>query len=242
MHKPILTRTFAGHIAYVSDKPEDRGRARGHEDVSVSLFSDGTRTMRATCLIADPPHVVRDVVQSVDANMNATDCFVRVRTSDQFTGSAWFRWHDGMAESENVTAQNGRQSERMAYPTGPVVFCNHAITGDAWMTTGYPMNKGPGLATIENMFSASPHKQGATGPSLHKLLLGVMYVGPEQISVAAGTFATHHYCLATISSVDDLLPQNLDYDTWVLTDGSFIPALSMYRGLRRYELTRYAAD
>ncbi|MBL8643882.1 MAG: hypothetical protein JNK21_08105 [Rhodospirillaceae bacterium] len=235
-----MTRTSVGHIAYVSDRAEDRGRARGAEDVAVSLYADGTRTMRARCLIADPPHVAREVVQTNDQRMNPLDCFVRVRTGDTFTGTAWFRWQDGLVESENFTAASGRKSERMSYGPGPVVFCNHAITGDAWMTAAYPTAQGPGQNTVDNMFSASAHRQGATGPTLNRLLLGIMYLGRETITVGAGTFETNKFRLNTIESPAQLTPEHLAFETWVLTDGTHIPALAMYRGDRRYELTHYA--
>jgi hypothetical protein len=240
--KPILTRTTTCRIAYVSDRTEDRGRARGFEDFSITRFSDGSQTLRAHCTITDPPHVVREVVQTNDAHMVPLDCFVRVRTADAFTGSAWFRWTPEYAESENITASDGRQHQRLDLLPGPAVFCNHAIVGDAWMAAGYGIAQGPGAGIVRNMYSASPHTQGATGPALHRLTLGVICLGPEQISVAGGTFDTMHFRLGTIESEADLTPDKLTYETWVLTDGSYIPALSMYRGFRRYELTAYRVD
>lgn len=240
-HKPILTQTTTCRIDYLSDKPADLGRVRGFEDFSITRFSDGTQTLRAHCIIKDPPHVVREVVQTVDAAMTPLDCFVRVRTTDVFTGTSWFRWNAGVAECENFTASEGRQSQRMPWPAGPTVFCNHAIVGDAWMTSGYPTAQGPGTAVIQNMFTASAHTQGATGPTLNKLTLGVMLIGPETITVSAGTFTTNHFRLGTITDPSQLTADHLNYEAWVMTDGSYIPALSMYRGDRRYELTKYQA-
>lgn len=237
--KPILTRTTTCRIAYLSDRPDDHGRARGFEDFSVTRFSDGSQTLRAHCVINDPPHVVREVVQTVDANMSPLDCFVRVRTADAFTGTGWFRWANNTAECESFTAAHGRQSQSTPYAPGPTVFCNHAIVGDAWMTAGYPLAQGPGMTVIHNMFSASAHTQGATGPSLNQLLLGVMLVGTATITVTAGTFETRHFRVGTLAREADLSPEKLTYETWVLTDGSHIPALSMYRGERRYELTTH---
>ena len=236
----LLHTTVSGQIAYVSDQPHDMGRRRGVEDFSITTFADGTKTLRALSVIEDPPHVVREVVQTVDATMRPLDCFVRVRTAGAFTGSGWFRWSDDSAECENYTAAEGRAHERKACAPGPVVFCNHAIVGDAWMTAAFPFDQGQGLAVIDNFFTASANKQGATGPSLNRLMLGLMWQGVETITVGAGEFKTNKFRLNSLARREDLTPENLGYEIWVLIDGSYTPALSMYRGERRYELMSYA--
>jgi hypothetical protein len=235
----IAHSTLKGRIAYLSDKPADFGRERGWEDFTISKFEDGTMTQRATCLISDAPHVVRDVIQTCDSAMRPLDCFVRVRTSNTFTGSGWFRWSEHEAECESFTAAEGRLHERETLQPGPVVFCNHAIIGDAWMSAAFPFAQGSGTTIIQNMYTPSRNKQGATGPTLNRLVLGLMWHGSETISVKAGTFETNKFRLGSIESADHRSPDDLTYEMWVLKDGSHVPALTMYRGDRRYELVSY---
>ncbi len=238
----ITHSTTKGRIAYLSDKPADFGRERGWEDFTISRFADGTITQRASCVIADPPHVVRDVVQTCDSTMRPLDCFVRVRTAGRFTGTGWFRWNEQEAECESFTDAEGRVHERDSLQPGPVAFCNHAIIGDAWMSAAYPLTQGVGATIIQNMYTPSRNKQGATGPTLNRAVLGLIWQGSETISVKAGTFETNKFRLGTIASGDQLIPDDLKYEMWVLKDGSCVPALTMYRGDRRYELVSYATN
>jgi len=233
------SQTVRGRIAYVSDRAHDAGRARGHEAFSITAFADGTRTLRAACTISDPPVVERYVVQTVDAAMRPLDCFVRVRTGNAFTGLGWFRWADGAVVCEAFTAADGRLSQRQACAPGPVAFCNHAIVGDAWMTAAYPRGRGLGATAVANTFTPSPHTQGATGPSLNRLTLGLMWQGPETVAVPAGRFTADKFRLGRIAPDGKPDPAGLSYEIWVLADGSHVPALAMYRGERRYELVNY---
>ena len=240
--KNTAHQTITGRIAYLSDRPADAGRERGWEDFSISVFADKTMTLRACSVIADPPHVVRDVTQTVGADMQPQDCFVRVRTGGAYTGSGWFRWGEGTAEGEAFTAAEGRVHEHDSYGPGPVIFCNHSIVGDAWMTAAYPFAQGTGITAISNMYTASRNKQGATGPSLNRLFMGLMWQGTETITVKAGQFEVNKFRLNSLDRSEDLSPEKLAYEIWVLTDGSHVPVLSMYRGERRYELVTYARD
>lgn len=239
-HPAAAHKSVKGRIDYVSDRDADRGRPRGSEDFSILRYADGTQTLSAHSTIADPPHVERDVVQSVDANMRPLDCFVRVRTGHAFTGSGWFRWTAAEAECEALTATEGRISKRVTALPGPMVFCNHAIVGDAWMTAAYPFAQGPGAAFVANMFSPSANTQGATGPTLERFGLGVIWLGCETITVAAGRFEANTFRLGRVNDATDVTPDKLAYEMWVLTDGSYVPALTMYRGERRYELAAYS--
>lgn len=130
----------------------------------------------------------------------------------------------------------------MSYTEGPRAFCNHSIVGDAWMAANYPLERGPGFFFFEQMFTPSLNKQGATGPRLAVLSLGLEYLGQQRITVPAGTFETHAFRLNSIAGPEHLARENLHYEIWTTTDGSYIAVQSMYRGRRRYELVEYSAD
>ncbi|MBM3516170.1 MAG: hypothetical protein FJX59_20995 [Alphaproteobacteria bacterium] len=232
-------RTISGRIAYVSDADHDRGRRRGEETFTVTIHGDGTHLQRANCVIEEEPHIVRDVMQRSDAALNPIACFVSIRTGGLATGSGWFRWADGTATCDAETRAEGRLSHRAPYRDGPRAFCNHSIVGDAWMAAHYPMARGPGLFLCEQMFTPSRNKQGATGPSLAMLKLGLQYLGRERVSVPAGTFDTYAFRLNSVPGLAALRTENLHYEIWTTTDGSFIAVQSMYRGRRRYELVEY---
>ena len=54
------------------------GTKRGQEPCTVTVHSDGQRTIRARSEIFDT-EIVRDVVYTVDAGFRPVDCFIRVR-------------------------------------------------------------------------------------------------------------------------------------------------------------------
>lgn len=229
-------RFWRGQIDYTSDSAHDRGRRRGVEHFIVSLHNDGTRILRATSFIDDPPHVVRDCVHRADAEMRPLDAYVSIRTGGVRTGSAWFRWDNGVAECEADTVTAGRFRQSIPYGAGPLAFCDHAIVGDAWMAANYPIARGPGIFLCAQMFTTTVNKQGATGPELAKLVIGFEYKGRQQITVKAGTFETRAFRFCSAPSAAEWKAEDFDYEMWTLTDGSYIAVQSMYRGRRKYEL------
>lgn len=235
-----IDRRWRGAIAYLSDEADDRGRARGHELFSVSAHADGTKTLRASCVIDDPPHIVRDVVQTVDAAMRPRECFVQLRVGGAFAGSGWFAWRDGWAGCEADTATEGRVSQRMACADGPRGFCNHAIVGDAWMAANHPRRRAGDSFTLAQMFTPSLNKQGSTGPLLARTALDIVYRGTERVTVPAGTFTTLSFRFTGAEADGNSTAP--EYEMWTTDDGCYSPVLSMYRGRRRYELVELVQD
>ena len=70
----IKVRNIRGRIAYLRDD----GRTAGREFFSVSVFPDGTRTLR-------------DVVFTLDRRWRPIDAYLRVAQSQRFLGSGWYR-------------------------------------------------------------------------------------------------------------------------------------------------------
>ncbi len=228
-----------GRIAYVSDKPEDRGRRRGYDLFTVSRGDDGTLIQRALSVIEDAPHVVRDVVQTCDANLRPRDAFVRIqtgKTAPYAGGSAWFRFGDDAVTCEGENTADGRFSLRHELRDGPVSFCNHSIVGDAWMMAPYPVAQGAGDFVVHNFMLPTLNKQGATGPTLASATHVLRFLGRERITVPAGTFDCLHFRTSSGPVGTDFSEAKFAYDMWCTDDGLYTAVLSGYLGERRYEL------
>jgi hypothetical protein len=238
-------RLISGRLQYVSDRPADRGRARGAETFTIGVDSDGTTTQRALSFIDDAPVVQRDVVQTMNRDLRPRDCFVRIRVGAEAPiaeGAGWFRFGTVEAACEAHTSAEGRVSQSHRLAGGPLVFCNHAIAGDAAMMAAYPLSAGPGRILVRDMLLPTLNKQGATGPMLAHAELGIAYVGTERISVPAGAFDCLHFQTNAVPPGTALADATLSYDMWCTADGLYIPVVSGYRDDRRYELVTLTTD
>ena len=232
MPKP---RSAFGHILYTSEKPDRLGHERGREIFTLTHHEDGSRTLTAHSEIDDAPNVVRDVSQTVDKDWMPMDSSVRITVGGQFTGSAWFRFADGLAECETHTAHEGRVSQRMA-AARPRAFGNHAIATDGWMTNVYDLTKGPGLQKFPHLIVSSPDHRGATGPLMFAMGTGMRFVGRESVDVKAGTFDALHFQVVA----PELPKEHPPYDVWVTADGDYIFLKGRVTGYMQthYELTK----
>ena len=209
-------RTLRGHIRYTSNQPGREGQERGREHWIMTVHGNGHRTLRTTTEIDDPPPVLRDVVYSVDENYQPVDVFNRVTVDDQFVGSGWFVFRNGVVDCESFTAAEGRNHQSDVYDSPIRGLTTHPLQGDAWLTGCYDLSRGPGVQYFEKNFMTSSDHRGATGPLLTTGSSGLEYVGPQEITVEAGTFDSHHFRFVQTSN--DHPPYNL----WASADGNFI--------------------
>ena len=140
---PIPHRRVRGMLRYTSDQPGREGTERGRERFTISVASDGRRTLRAYTEIDDAPNVQRDVTLSLGADWRPTDCFVRLSVGDRFMGSSWFRFTDTEAECEGYTAAEGRLSQRWPLAKPLDGFGTHPIQADSWLTNMVDISAGP---------------------------------------------------------------------------------------------------
>ena len=190
----------------------------GFEDWSITRLPDGTRTMAAHCemrLGAD--WVVRDSTLSAHADWRPADAFVRIARDGRTTGTGWFRFTDGEAECESWSIDAGRLSQRMPVEHTLRGFGVHAVQADGWLAARFPYDRGAGH---EHFFGRnlihSLHHLGATGPYLHTTESGLRYLGPETVTVPAGTFDCHR--IAFVGMTNGHPP----YDMWITRDGAFL--------------------
>ena len=191
-------RVYSGRIAYIGDGDGDGPVERGREWFTVSVYDDGHRTIAARCEIDDAV-VVRDVTYSVDTCWRPVDAFIRLNVHGRFMGSGWFHFTETEAECETFMAEGGRVSQRMSCAMGSegrgaVSFGAHPVACDVWHLGGYdPSVMSVGALVVHRAFMSSLLPNGASGPMLSAWNFGVEYLGDETLTVAAGTFETHHF-------------------------------------------------
>jgi hypothetical protein len=227
-------RTLRGRIRYTSAKPERLGQERGREFFSLTEQSDGVRVLHAHCEIDDAPDVIRDVVLATDRDGRPIDCSVRLTVGGRYEGTGLMRFCDRHAECETFNRAAGRITQRIDTPERVRGLGAHPIVGDALLLRLYDLKKGPGRDFFPNLMLTSPDHRGATGPMLFALGFGIEYVGPERVSVAAGSFDALHF--RYVDTAGQLPEEHPPYDVWCTADGNY---LYLEGGVGGYMQTRY---
>lgn len=233
-----MQRTVRGTIRYTSDQPARLGAERGREHFMWTDQSDGVRVVHAHCEIDDAPSVVRDVVMAIDANGRPLDAHVRLTVGGRFEGVGFFRFDERSAECEAFNRSAGRVLQRVTQRIeldAPVrALGAHPICGDALMLRVYDRARGPGREFYPNMMLTSPDHRGATGPALFALGFGIEFVGPDRITVPAGSFDALHF--RYVDTAGGLPQEHPPYDVWCTADGDYVFLRGQVGG---YMQTRY---
>jgi len=230
----MVHHTVSGKILYTSNKPGREGEERGREYFTFTKHTDGSRTLRALCEIDEPaPTVLRDITYSLDPNDMPTDCFVRLTVGDTFMGAGLFFITPEAVECESYGPTIGRVSQRV-----PIVgefdgFGTHPISGDAYITKKMDKTKGPHDRRFRT-FLPSPDHRGATPPMIAETNLFLAYVGDEEVTVKAGTFAASHFKFTDPHAT--MAGGHPDYDFWVTADDD---AIFLKGGVGGYMQTWY---
>lgn len=209
-------RTIEGTIAYTSKKPEKLDQPRGIEHFRFTRHTDGKLTLRAYVEIEDPdPTVLRDIVYSLDEHGKPMDCHVRLTVGDRFMGSGWFRFGPDFVECESYGPAIGRLSQTM--PTnGPIDgFGTHPVVADGYLLALQSWEIGQRRKL--RVMLPSPDHRGATPPMISEINIDALYVGPEQITVKAGTFGARHFQFLDDGS-SGMAGTHPAYDVWITDD------------------------
>jgi hypothetical protein len=228
-------RSLRGRIHYQSNKPERLGQERGREFFTLTQQHDGVDVLHAHCEIDDAPCVTRDVVLALrHDDASPIDCSVRISVGDRYEGSGWMRFADAYVECESHNQRDGRITQRIE-TSGRVKWLQaHPIVGDALLMKLYPLSEGPGKIFLPNLMLTSPDHRGATGPLLFKTGFGIRYVGDEEITVLAGTFAARHF--QVVDTAGNLPEEHPPYDLWCSADDDY---LFLRAGVGGYMMTHY---
>ena len=227
--------TIRGTIRYTSKKPERFDEERGREYFSITSQADGIDVMHAHCEIDDAPNVIRDVVLALDRrDSSPLDCSVRISVGDRFEGTGWMRFGERQIECETWNQRDGRIRQAIDVD-GPVKWLqSHPIVGDALLMRLYDLSQGPGKQRFDNLYLTSPDHRGATGPQLFRVGFSLVYVGEEEITVEAGTFAARHFQVT--DTAGELPEEHPPYDVWCTADDDY---LLLRAGAGGYMQTHY---
>jgi hypothetical protein len=198
----------------------------GAEDWVMTRGADGQRVLSAHCeMVFGDEAVVRDSVLAVQTDYHPHDCTVRIMNQGQVTGTGWFRITDTMAECESWTRAQGRISQTMPIARPMRGFGIHALQGDGWLSATFPFENGPGHTQHwDHSLLHSLHHFGASGPFIHRSTSGLRYVGPETITVPAGTFDCHRIQFVGMTN------NHPPYDMWITCDGDFLYVKGIVQG------------
>jgi len=184
----LLHSGYEGRILYL----DLDGREWGRETFSATLHDHG-RTLRALCEM-DEARLHRDVNWSVDNDWRPRDGFVRVMRDGVTIGTVWYGIDGRTVECEGITQDHGRVSRRLIAPS-PIQFLGtHPLMGDSSIAAlrgkSDPGQEVPIMSAVNSLAPL-----GDEGLDVQLLQPLVTYIGPEELTVRAGTFAAEHYAI-----------------------------------------------
>ncbi|RJY10036.1 hypothetical protein [Aurantiacibacter aquimixticola] len=231
-------RTVTGRIRYTSEKQGMEGQERGRECFVFTHHTDGSVIMRARCEIEEPkPTVLRDIVYHIGPDMVAQNLLVHLTLGDEFLGSGWMH-HDaaaGTLECESYGPGIGRNSEMRENVGSFDGFGTHPVVGDGYLSRIVDVSRGPHTRRLR-VFLPSPDHRGATAPQIAEVEIDLEYVGEEEKTVAAGTFACRHFRFVDNSEEGMGGETHPDYDVWISADDD---AILIYGSIDGYMMNRY---
>jgi len=227
-------RSISGRLAYTSRKAGMEGKPRGHETFLFTHHADGKVTMRAHCEIEEPePTVMRDIIYGMDEHRQPMDLHVRLTVGDEFMGTGWMRFDGETIECESYSPTKGRRSEKVVAELPMAGFGTHPIVSDGFMLGSMEWEEGQ--FRLLNCYLPSPDHRGASPPEIAQIKIGAKFLGREEVTVAAGTFAARHFQFLDdgTSGMDGEHPT---YDVWITDDDD---AIFLQGGVGGYMMTWY---
>jgi hypothetical protein len=207
---------------------------RGFETFMFTRHHDGKVTMRAHCEIEEPePTVMRDIIYAVDEHNQPMDLHVRLTIGDNFMGSGWLRFDGTTIECESYGPSIGRLSQRVTATLPVDGFGTHPIVSDGYLLSTKKWDLGQKHKF--NCYLPSPDHRGATPPMIAQVKIDAVFLGTEQVTVKAGTFATRHFQFIDDGSAG-MSSQHPPYDVWITDDED---AIFVQGGVGGYMMTWY---
>ncbi|MFM2370703.1 MAG: hypothetical protein RIS85_425 [Pseudomonadota bacterium] len=222
-------RHYSGKISYLDGKGNEWGR----EHFSGSVHTRG-RSLRAVCEM-DEAQLLREVSWTVTEDWHPGEGFVRNVRNGRTIGSCWYSINDGIVECEGMTAEEGRISRRIE-AMRPIDFLGmHPLTGDA-ITAMVRGTSEPGKELPLLCAANSTAHLGDEGLSVMLVEPVVAFIGPEEITVGAGTFDALRYTIRWSDQVPHLT------DFWI-EPRDCLPLLTVLPAIgERYELVALERD
>lgn len=209
---------WRGEVTYKEPGEDGALAVFGREDFSISLFPDGSRTMRAVCRYFTTG-LTRDVTYTVTPDFKPVECFVRVAKQTHVVGSGWFRFSGTAAKAEALTINEGRIRQRMDVSERVQAFGSHPICSDVWRLAHLKAENPGNVQILDNCMNSSPAAPGDTGPMLFPRTYHYTFQGEEEVTVPIGTFTLHRFdwavregkTLRLWTEGPDYLPYRMDF-------------------------------
>ncbi len=239
-------RNVRGRVRYTSTKPEWLAKhpdgERGREWFNFSHHADGSIIMSAQCEIEEPdPTVLRNITYHIGPDMVPQNLLVHLTVGDKFLGSGWMAYKPEddaiLCESQGVDGDSGigRNSELRENVGKFDGFGTHPIVGDGFLTRIMDTSRGPHARKLR-VFLPSPDHRGATPPQIAEVFITLEYVGEEEKTVEAGTFACRHFRFVDDAEGGMGGKEHPDYDMWVTADED---SVLVYGAIDGYMMNRY---
>jgi hypothetical protein len=185
---PALDRHIAGRIAYRSGTGAEVGRERF--DI---VHHAGGIVMRALCEM-DEFDLLRDTTTAFDTHWRPRDAFLRIITKGETACALRFAIGDDRVQMEGLVAGKGQVSEEHAL-SAPLAYLGlHPLQGDALIVEVRGTDR-PGEFVAIEAITNSNSPNGDEQIALTPVTIHASFVGYEDITVAAGTFAARRYAL-----------------------------------------------
>lgn len=181
-----------GLISYRLGTPDAQGDWFGREHFSVSLFDNGTRTLRAVCEFEDVG-LVRDVTYTLDDEFRPLEAYVRVAFPAKPVGSGWFRFTERSAEGEAFTAAEGRVRQRFELSERVRAFGTHPICSDMLRLAHLRTDRQGEEQVLSHCMNSSGLSYGESGPLLSPRSYRYVHRGRESVATEAGRFDTQAF-------------------------------------------------
>ncbi len=237
-------RNVRGLIRYTSTKPEwaaaNGSPERGREWFNFSHHGDGSIIMSAQCEIEEPePTVLRNITYHIGPDRMPRNLLVHLTLGDEFLGSGWMSF-DPAANAISCESHGpsiGRNSEVREDVGEFDGFGTHPVVGDAFLTRIMDIAQGPHKRRLR-VFLPSPDHRGASPPQIAEVNITLEYVGQEEKTVAAGTFACRRFRFIDDGEEGMGGKTHPDYDMWVTADDDHVLVYGAIDGYmcNRYEL------
>ncbi len=166
----------------------DSDQIRGHEDWTLTVHPDGTRTLQAFVSLADGDHQTNAILR-VAQDFRPLEGFVSFWRGGVYGGSGWYRV-DGDALHAAVAGPRGQAAHTLTVPERFSLRVHPVIT-EGWQVWPYQRAKaGPQQAVLYNVVTIGNPPVPGIGVLLEHT---IDYHGREKVTVPAGSFEAEHY-------------------------------------------------
>ncbi|MEQ8733805.1 MAG: hypothetical protein RIC29_02705 [Rhodospirillaceae bacterium] len=201
---------------------------RGHEDWTITVHPDGSRTVEAFVDLREQGHQ-SNVILRVDQNFRPLDTYANFWRFGAYGGAARF-WLETRQRPQtdilngNIIGPNGNATLALEVPEAFSLRVHPVIT-EGWQVLFYDHTKpSPQTVPLYNMVTTSGEGIKGIGQMVDN---EIIYHGRETVTVPAGTFEADHYTFYFGR-----------YDIWLWGDDQVLVRYVAKANNREYRLTK----